>query len=126
MREACFPLPWGEGQGEEEQSVRTMARTTHSRECGHSRYFFLLLSRPLKVSSAMPDLSSSPRPSLTMRSYCFLVEAASGRFKPFSLARFKAMPESFAACALEKKQECSRFCMSSPSVWSTRELAPVC
>src|SRR5437773_609890 len=88
-------------------------------------HFLLLLWRPLKVNSAMPDLSNSPKPSLTMRSYCFFVAAANGRLRPFSLARLKAMPESLAACAPEKKQECSRFCMSSPSVWSTRELAPV-
>ena len=37
-----------------------------------------------------------------------------------------AMCESFAACAAEKYTSCSRFCMSSPSVSSTRELAPVC
>ena len=31
------------------------------------------LRRSLNVSSAMPDLSSSPRPSAIMRSYCSLV-----------------------------------------------------
>jgi len=47
----------------------------------------------------MPDLSSSLKPSFTMRSYCFLVAAASGRFRPCSLPSLRAMPESFAACA---------------------------
>ena len=36
------------------------------------------------------------------------------------------MPLSFAAWEAEKKQAWSRFTMSSPSVASTREFAPVC
>ena len=84
------------------------------------------LWRSLKVSSAMPDLSRSPRPSAIMRSYCSLVARASGRSRPRLRASSSAMPLSLAACAAEKKQLCSRFCMSSPSVSSTREFAPVC
>src|SRR5438445_932515 len=67
--------------------------------------------RPLNVSSAMPDLSSSPKPSFTIFAYCLNVASASGRSSFFSRARLKAIPESFAACAAEKKQECSRFCI---------------
>src|ERR1035437_5884589 len=80
---------------------------------------------PLKVSSAMPDLSSSPSPSATIRSYCFFVAAVRGSFRPRRLPSFSAMPESLAAWAAEKKQAWSRFCISSPSVLSTCELAPV-
>src|SRR6266403_3832696 len=84
------------------------------------------LCRPLNVSSAMPDLSSSPKPSAIMRSYCSLVARASGRSRPRLRASSSAIPLSLAACAAEKKQLCSRFCMSSPSVSRTREFAPVC
>src|ERR1043166_4439980 len=84
------------------------------------------LCRSLKVSSAIPDLSSSPSPSAIMRSYCSFVACASGRSSPRLRASSNAIPLSFAACAAEKKQLCSRFCMSSPSVSSTREFAPVC
>src|SRR5947208_1033253 len=42
-----------------------------------------------------------------------------------SPARSSAIPLSLAACAVEKKQLCSRFSMSSPSVCKTREAAPV-
>ena len=38
--------------------------------------------RPLKVSSATPDLSSSPKPSSFIFSYCFQVDLASGSFRP--------------------------------------------
>src|ERR1043166_9351461 len=72
------------------------------------------LCRSLKVSSAIPDLSSSPKPSAIMRSYCSLVALANGRSSPRLRASSKAIPLSFAACAAEKKQLCSRFCMSSP------------
>jgi len=41
---------------------------------------------------------------------------------PGDLPSLAAMPESLAACAAEQKQECSRFCISSPSVCRTREL----
>ncbi len=58
--------------------------------------------RPLKVSSAMPDLSRAPRPSVTMRSYCSFVALAKGRVNPQSCASWYAMPESFAAWAAEK------------------------
>src|SRR5437870_9169634 len=98
------------------QSRRLRAQT-RSPEC-------LCLS--LKVSSAIPDLSSSPKPSAIMRSYCSLVARANGSSRPRLRASSSAMPLSFAACAAEKKQLCSRFCMSSPSVSSTREFAPVC
>src|SRR5437764_7982714 len=40
------------------------------------------LCRSLKVSSAIPDLSSSPRPSAIMRSYCSFVARASGNSSP--------------------------------------------
>jgi hypothetical protein len=40
------------------------------------------LWRSLNVSSAMPDLSRSPRPSAIMRSYCSFVARASGRSRP--------------------------------------------
>src|SRR5947208_15480060 len=98
------------------QSRRSRAQT-RSPEC-------LCLS--LNVSSATPDLSSSPKPSAIMRSYCSLVARASGRSRPRLRASSSAMPLSFAACAAEKKQLCSRFCISSPSVSSTRAFAPVC
>src|SRR5439155_6303366 len=91
-----------------------------------NQFFSPLPPRPLKVSSAMPDLSSSPRPSFAIFEYCLNVAAASGRSSFIFFARLSAMPESLAAWAAEKKQECSRFCMSSPSVCSTREFAPVC
>ena len=42
----------------------------------------VFLPRFLNVSSAMPDLSNSPKPSETILSNCFFVAAASGRFKP--------------------------------------------
>lgn len=42
--------------------------------------------RSLKVSSAMPDLSRAPRPSVTMRSYCSFVALAKGKFNPQSCA----------------------------------------
>src|SRR5438552_16529411 len=101
-----FPIP-------NDQRVCQDASSVWSLGLGHSLvigyldigHFFRLLCLPLNVSSAMPDLSSSPKPSLTMRSYCFFVAAASGRLRPFSLARLKAMPESLAACAPENKQE---------------------
>src|ERR1043166_8745241 len=83
------------------------------------------LCRSLKVSSAIPDLSSSPRLSAIMRSYCSLVARASGKSRPRARPSSRAIPLSLAACAAEKKQLCSRFCMSSPSVSSTREFAPV-
>ncbi len=83
----------------------------------HCRSHFL--PRPGNVSSAMPDLSRSPNPSVTMRSNCFLVASVRGRLKPFSWARESAMPLSFAAWAPEKKHEWSRFCISSPSVLRT-------
>ena len=67
-----------------------------------------------------PDLSSSPKPSSIIRRYCLNVAAASGRFSPASFASLSAMPESLAAWAALKKHECSRFCMSSPSVCNTR------
>src|ERR1019366_9769506 len=73
----------------------------------------------------MPDLSSSPKPWATMRSYCFFVAAAKGSLRPWALPSLRSMPESLAAWAAEKKQAWSRFCMSSPSVLSTCELAPV-
>src|SRR5690242_15936844 len=60
--------------------------------------------RSLKVSSATPDLSSSPKPAAIIRTYCFLAAAETGRFKPCSLASLSAMPESLAAWAAEKKQ----------------------
>ncbi len=91
-----------------------------------SAAFWREADRSLKVSSAIPDLSSSPRPSATIRSYCSLVARASGKSRPRLRPSSSAMPLSFAACAAEKKQLCSRFCMSSPSVSSTREFAPVC
>src|SRR5437764_3247159 len=97
------------------QSRRSRAQT-RSPEC-------LCLS--LKVSSAIPDLSSSPKPSVIMRSYCSLVARASGKSRPRLRASSTAIPLSLAACAAEKKQLCSRFCISSPSVSSTREAAPV-
>src|SRR5665213_3628279 len=87
---------------------------------------YLTGCRPLKVSSATPDLSSSPNPSAIILSNCFFEAVATGKFSPCSLARRRAMPESLAACAAEKKQVWSLFCMSSPRVCSTRELAPVC
>src|SRR3981081_3218443 len=59
------------------------------------------LCRSLKVSSAIPDLSSSPKPSAIMRSYCSLVAPASGRSRPSWRASSNAMPLSFAACAEE-------------------------
>ncbi len=96
---------------------RQRMNQTRSPEC---------LCRSLKVSSAIPDLSISPRPSATMRSYCSLVARVSGKSKPRLRPSSRAIPLSFAACAAEKKQLCSRFCMSSPSVSSTREAAPVC
>src|ERR1700724_1128351 len=37
------------------------------------------LYRSLNVSSAIPDLSSSPRPGAIMRSYCSFVARASGK-----------------------------------------------
>ena len=55
-----------------------------------------------KVSSATADLSSSPRPSATRRSYCALLAAAIGSARPCSRARSSAMPESLAAWAAEK------------------------
>ena len=61
------------------------------------------LWRSLKVSSAIPDLSSSPRPSEIMASYCCLVARASGSSSPRSRARSSAIPLSLAACAAEKK-----------------------
>src|SRR5437870_5249673 len=98
------------------QSRRLRAQT-RSPEC---------LCRSLNVSSAIPDLSSSPKPSAIIRSYCSLVARANGKSRPRLRARSSAMPLSLAACAAEKKQVCSRFCMSSPSVSSTRDAAPVC
>src|SRR5207249_10354128 len=48
-------------------------------------YFFRPFPpRPLKVSSATPDLSSSPRPIFTIFEYCLNVAAASGRSSFFS------------------------------------------
>src|SRR5207245_9987732 len=96
---------------------RRLCAQTRSPEC-------LCLS--LNVSSAIPDLSRSPKPSAIMRSYCSLVARASGRSRPSRRASSSAIPLSFAACAAEKKQVCSRFCISSPSVSRTREAAPVC
>ena len=61
-----------------------------------------------------------------MRSYCSFVARARGKSRPRLRASSSAIPLSLAACAAEKKQLCSRFCMSSPSVSSTREFAPVC
>ena len=55
------------------------------------------------------------------RSYCSFVARASGRSSPRLRASSSAMPLSLAACAAEKKQVWSRFCMSSPSVCKTRE-----
>jgi hypothetical protein len=55
------------------------------------------LWRSLKVSSATPDLSSSPNPSATMRSYWSLVARASGNSRPRLRARLSAMPLSLAA-----------------------------
>ncbi len=55
------------------------------------------LWRSLKVSSATPDLSSSPNPSATMRLYWSLVARASGNSRPRLRARFSAMPLSLAA-----------------------------
>src|SRR5438270_1396841 len=94
---------------------RRMRAQTRSPKC-------LCLS--LNVSSAIPDLSSSPKPSAIMRSYCSLVARASGNSRPSCRASSTAMPLSLAACAAEKKAAWSRFCMSSPSVSSTREFAP--
>src|SRR5207247_6492313 len=90
-----------------------------------ARIHFLFGPRPLNVSSAIPDLSRSPRPTCVIFLYCRYVAVASGRLSRAFFATPRAIPESFAACAAEKKQECSRFTMSSPSVTSTRELAPV-
>jgi hypothetical protein len=41
--------------------------------------------------------------------------------RPRFRANSSAIPLSLAACAAEKKQLCSWFCMSSPSVSITRE-----
>jgi len=76
--------------------------TLLARVSGSLRFYFVC--RPGNVSSAMPDLSSSPRPSLTMRSYCAFVAAASGKSRPAFSPSASAMPLSFAACAAEKKQ----------------------
>src|SRR5438067_8454677 len=40
------------------------------------------LCRSLNVSSAIPDLSSSPKPSAIIRSYCSFVARASGSSRP--------------------------------------------
>src|SRR5258708_5391498 len=45
------------------------------------------LCRSLNVSSAIPDLSSSPKPSAIIRSYCSLVARASGNSRPSWHAR---------------------------------------
>ena len=58
--------------------------------------------RPGNVSSATPDLSSSPFPIETISSYCAFVARASGKLRPASCASPSAMPESFAACDDEK------------------------
>jgi len=54
-----------------------------------------VLPATLNVNSAIPDLSSSPKPSATMREYCFFVAVANGKFKPFSLAQFQGDPGIF-------------------------------
>ena len=56
----------------------------------------------------------------------FLGRARERQIEAKLRASSRAMPLSLAACAAEKKQLCSRFCISSPSVSSTREAAPVC
>ena len=58
--------------------------------------------RPGNVSSATPDLSSSPFPIETISSYCAFVARASGKLRPASCASPSAIPESFAACDDEK------------------------
>src|ERR1044072_2698957 len=112
-------------------AVRYFARTTQwiAMHSPHDAIYTRLpecLCRSLKVSSAIPDLSSSPSPSAIIRSYCSLVARARGRSNPRLRASSRAIPLSLAACAAEKKQLCSRFCISSPSVSSTRDAAPVC
>ena len=60
-------------------------------------YFLaLLLCRPLKVSSAIPDLSNSPQAFFHHAVVLFLRRGGQWRFRPFSLARLRAMPESLA------------------------------
>src|SRR5580658_2357812 len=119
------------GRGEQDfwEEIAVCRRVVTSR-CRRVHHLFALTDqplftawRPLKVSSATPDLSNPPKPSATILSNCFFVAAARGRLNPCALARLKAMPESLAACAAEKKQPWSRFCMSSPSVCKTREFA---
>ena len=58
--------------------------------------------RPGNVSSAMPDLSSSPLPISTRRRYWWNVTVASGGVNPAVSASLRAIPQSFAACAAEK------------------------
>ncbi len=60
----------------------------------------------------MPDLSSSPRSSAIMRSYCSFAARASGRSRPRLRASSRAMPLSLAACAAEKSScACSFACL---------------
>ena len=59
--------------GDARLSIPSGPIQTRSPEC---------LWRDLKVSSAMPDLSSSPKPSAIISSYCSLVARASGRSSP--------------------------------------------
>src|SRR5581483_4224638 len=65
---------------------------------------FFFGPRPLKVNSAIPLLSSSPRPTFTILLNCARAAAARGRLSFCSLASFRAMPLSLAACAALKKQ----------------------
>ncbi len=64
--------------------------------------FWCYYPLPGKVSSATPDLSSSPFPSSIIRSNCFFVALANGRLRPAWSANDNAIPESLEACADEK------------------------
>src|SRR6185369_12466960 len=83
MRGQALQEPAGSAgfQSAGNKSLNTTAGSRRSRfEAAHHRVRFFAdfpLCLPLKVSSAMPDLSSSPKPSSTMRSNCFFVTAAS-------------------------------------------------
>src|SRR5262245_61278875 len=70
----------------------------------------------------MPDLSSSPSPSVIIRSYCFFAATRERQIETHFAPECERDSAVFWERARWRKSSpCSRFCMSSPSVSSTRE-----